>query len=164
MKIEQTECSETSAYKIQTPRNYPEENIQQCKIGLKEAAILFRTSQENAGPRSLSPRLSQYIILYRLDTRRHIRRVIDSHLKNYTDKAISLLQLNVELVWFSSKTSALEAYEWSASRPGRTLPPGNTRYPLYMVLGGPQGRSGWAENLTPTGIRSPDRPARSQIC
>jgi hypothetical protein len=28
MKIEQTECSETSAYKIQTPRNDPEESIQ----------------------------------------------------------------------------------------------------------------------------------------
>jgi len=27
--MEQTECSETSAYKIQTPRNYPEEIIQQ---------------------------------------------------------------------------------------------------------------------------------------
>jgi len=29
MKMEQTECSEMSAYKIQTPGNYPEENIQQ---------------------------------------------------------------------------------------------------------------------------------------
>jgi hypothetical protein len=29
MKIEQIECSETSAYKIQTPGNHPEENIQQ---------------------------------------------------------------------------------------------------------------------------------------
>jgi len=28
MKMEQTKCSETSAYKIQTPGNYPEENIQ----------------------------------------------------------------------------------------------------------------------------------------
>jgi hypothetical protein len=27
-----TECSETSAYKIQTPGNYPEESIQQVKI------------------------------------------------------------------------------------------------------------------------------------
>jgi len=27
-KMEQTECSETSAYKIQTPGNYPEESIQ----------------------------------------------------------------------------------------------------------------------------------------
>jgi hypothetical protein len=30
MKMEQTECSETSAYKIQMPGNYPEEkNIQE---------------------------------------------------------------------------------------------------------------------------------------
>jgi len=29
--MEKTECSETSAYKLQTPRNYPEENIQQIK-------------------------------------------------------------------------------------------------------------------------------------
>jgi len=27
--MEETKCSETSAYKIQTPGNYPEENIQQ---------------------------------------------------------------------------------------------------------------------------------------
>jgi hypothetical protein len=45
---------------------------------------------------------------------------------------------------------------------------------LYRRLGGPQGRSvqeaGWApgavytcaENLAPNGIRSPDRPARSE--
>ena len=59
-------------------------------------------------------------------------------------------------------TAALEGGEWSAARPGRTLPPGKTRYPLYRRLGGPQGRSGRAEILAPTGIRSPDRPARSQ--
>ena len=28
MKMEQTECSETSAYKIQTRGNYPEESVQ----------------------------------------------------------------------------------------------------------------------------------------
>jgi len=28
MKMEQTQCSETSAYKIQTPGNHPEESIQ----------------------------------------------------------------------------------------------------------------------------------------
>ena len=42
----------------------------------------------------------------------------------------------------------------SAARPGRTLHPGKTRYTLYSRLGGPQGRSGCAENLVPTGIRS----------
>jgi len=31
---------------------------------------------------------------------------------------------------------------------------GKTRYPFYRRLGGPQGRSGRAENLVPTGIRS----------
>jgi len=32
-KMEQTECSETSAYTIQTPRNYPEENIEHTEHG-----------------------------------------------------------------------------------------------------------------------------------
>jgi hypothetical protein len=31
--MEQTECSETSAYKIQTPGNYPEESIQHSEHG-----------------------------------------------------------------------------------------------------------------------------------
>ena len=47
-------------------------------------------------------------------------------------------------------TAALEGGEWSAARPGRTLPPRKTRYPLYRRLGGPQGRSGLAENLENT--------------
>jgi len=51
-------------------------------------------------------------------------------------------------------TTALEGSEWSAARPGRTLPPGKTLYPFYRRLGGPQGRYGRAENLVPTGIRS----------
>ena len=45
-------------------------------------------------------------------------------------------------------------FEWSAARPGRTLPPGKTRYTLYRRLGGFQGRSGRAENFFLTGIRS----------
>jgi len=52
-------------------------------------------------------------------------------------------------------TAALEGGEWSAARHCRTLPPGKTRYPFYRRLGGPQGRSGRAENLFPTGIRLP---------
>ena len=51
-------------------------------------------------------------------------------------------------------TAALEGGEWSAARPGRTLLPGKTRYPFYSRLGEPQGRSGRAENLVPTGILS----------
>jgi len=33
MKMEQTECSETSAYKIQTPGKYPEESIKHSEHG-----------------------------------------------------------------------------------------------------------------------------------
>ena len=60
----------------------------------------------------------------------------------------------VEVYLYSSMTAALEGGEWSAARPGRTLPPGNSGYPLYRRLGGPQGRSGQAENLVATGIPS----------
>ena len=49
-------------------------------------------------------------------------------------------------------TTALEGGEWSAARPGRTLPPGKTRYPLYRRLVESQGRSGRAENLVPLGF------------
>jgi hypothetical protein len=48
----------------------------------------------------------------------------------------------------------------SAARPGRFTPPGKTRYPLYRWLGGPVWTGG--KISPPTGIRSPDRPARSQ--
>jgi len=43
-------------------------------------------------------------------------------------------------------TATLKGVEWSAARPGRTLPPEKTRYPFYSRLGGPQGWSGRAEN------------------
>ena len=41
-----------------------------------------------------------------------------------------------------------------SSTPRPHFTPGKTRYPLYRRLGGPHGRSGGAENLVPTGIRS----------
>ena len=44
--------------------------------------------------------------------------------------------------------------EWSATRPGRNLLTGKTWYPLQRRLGGRQGRSGRAENLVLTRIRS----------
>jgi len=61
-------------------------------------------------------------------------------------------------------TTALEGGEGSASGLGRSLPPGKTRYALYRRLGEAPGPV-WpgAENLVPTGIRSPDRPARSAV-
>ena len=69
----------------------------------------------------------------------------------------------VQVLLYPFMTTALEGGEGSAARPGRSLPPGKTRYPLYERHCGPQGRSGQVRKiLPPTGIRSPDRPARSQ--
>jgi len=52
MKMEQTECSETLAYKIQTPGNYPEESIQHSEHGesLKSRVInLFTVIDSTIG-------------------------------------------------------------------------------------------------------------------
>jgi hypothetical protein len=47
--------------------------------------------------------------------------------------------------------------------PGRFTPDKDTRYPLYRNLGEPQYQTGRAWKISyPTGIRSPDRPARSE--
>jgi len=52
--------------------------------------------------------------------------------------------------------------EWSAARPGRTLPPGKTRYPFYRRLGGPPGPvwTGGKSRLYRNSIR--DHSARSR--
>ena len=50
-------------------------------------------------------------------------------------------------------TTALERGAWSDSRPGRSLPPGKTLYPLYRRLSGPQGLSGHVRKIShPPGL------------
>jgi len=51
MKMEQTECSETSVYKIQTPGNYPEESIQHSVHGEKfENGCILLSANNNRIP------------------------------------------------------------------------------------------------------------------
>jgi hypothetical protein len=45
--------------------------------------------------------------------------------------------------------NALEGSEGSVSRPGRSLPLGETRYPMYRGLGGPQGCYGQVRKISP---------------
>ena len=61
----------------------------------------------------------------------------------------------VEVWLYFSMTVALEGGEWSAARPGRTLPP-QERPGTHFIGGwvGPRAGLGRAENLVPTGIRS----------
>ena len=48
-----------------------------------------------------------------------------------------------------SLTSALDEDEWLPPRPGRFIPGKETRYPLYMMLGGPQGRCERMQQISP---------------
>jgi len=54
MKMEQAECSETSAYKILTPGNYPEENIRLIRLlDYLNEKRRHRNLKEEASDRSL---------------------------------------------------------------------------------------------------------------
>ena len=59
--------------------------------------------------------------------------------------------------------AALEGGEWSAARPGRTLPPGKTQYPFYRRLGGATGPVWTGEKSRPHRDSIPDHPARSSV-
>ena len=61
-----------------------------------------------------------------------------------------------------TSTSALDGGGWSMPHPSR-FTPGKDPVPIVYEAGWAPGLV-WtdAENLTPTGIRSPDRPARSE--
>jgi len=62
-----------------------------------------------------------------------------------------------------SLTSALDEGRWSTPRPGRFTRGKENRCPLYSKLGGLQaGLDRCGKSRPPTGIRSPDRPARSE--
>ena len=69
----------------------------------------------------------------------------------------------LEVQLYSFMTTALEGGEGSASRPRPLFTPRKATEPIAQKAGWPPG---WvwtgSENLAPTGIRSPDRPARSQ--
>jgi len=82
--------------------------------------------------------------------------IIRRYCSVYTAIGICHAEYNGKVIPLQARCGpeALEGGEWSAARSGCTLPPGKTRYPFYRRLGGPQVRSGRAENLVPTGMRS----------
>ena len=68
----------------------------------------------------------------------------------------------VKVQLYSFLTTTLEGSEWSASLPGRSLPPGKTRYPLYRSWVSPRAGMDRCEKSLPHRDSIPDRPARSQ--
>jgi len=65
MKMEQTECSEMLAYKIQTPGNYPEESIQHSEHGDSLKSRIYKVYIKMEGAlRSIScNRTCMYLLL-----------------------------------------------------------------------------------------------------
>jgi hypothetical protein len=59
-------------------------------------------------------------------------------------------------------TAALEGGELSAARPNCSLPPGKDTVPIVQEVGWAPGSVWTGGKSRPTGIRSPDRPARSK--
>jgi len=92
MKMEYTECSETSAYKIQTPGNYPEENIQHRVHGesFKSRKPIFITDINN-GPQ-FGPVLKEANAIHTL-----AHSVLVTNKKNYSSR----LHLGLKSVLFS---------------------------------------------------------------
>ena len=68
----------------------------------------------------------------------------------------------VELQLYSFMTTALEEGEWSAVRPGRTLPPGKDPVPIVQEAGWAPGPIWTGGKTRLTGNRSPDRLPRNQ--
>jgi hypothetical protein len=76
MKMELTECSKMSAYKIQTPGNYPEESIQHSEHNeslksrrLNSDTFCFHVSELGGAELSLK---SLYYITRVLDVHHHV--------------------------------------------------------------------------------------------
>jgi hypothetical protein len=86
--------------------------------------------------------------------------VKESKVKFALEQAMKAPQRASRGIFNLSLTSAQDGSGWLTPYPGR-FSPGITRHP--KSLGGPQGRSGRVrKNLTPTGIRSPERPASGE--
>jgi len=67
MKMEQIDCSETSAYKIQTPENYPEANIQQMLVSFEQLVTRRSLSRPlNEGVSQIKPTKRKYKKLDRI--------------------------------------------------------------------------------------------------
>ena len=92
----------------------------------------------------------EYYVTHKGKGKGHPRSCHEGSMREY--KYSSTLSLTTELDRVGDKRHA-----------PATLPPENTRYSSYRWLGGSQDRSELVrKSLAPTGIRSPDRPARSE--
>ena len=110
------------------------------------------------------PHLCHECPLFSIDTR-HRAEIISDTICEKVKVKYTLVQAvrpigGVEVHLYPFMTTALEWVEGSASHPGRSLPPGKTRYLLYRRLGGPQGQSGQVRKIRPNRYSIPGPSSR----
>ena len=127
--MEQIECSETSANHNRTPGKYPKEYIQDSKHGESLKSRVEFGNETNDRHKVKVKVKCTLVQALRLCTGRTVHR---------ESRGIALLFLD----------HGTRRGEKSATRLGRTLPPGKTRYPLYRRLGGPHGQSGQVRKIS----------------
>ena len=109
MKTGKTECSETSAYKIQTPGNYPEENIQyllmphiHTLVGMAPLQLTIHVFSVKYMPLPKKPFLKSrdpaFTLRYRLGTKKRGLSIQNTayNTRQYNQMA-EILQIKVEL-------------------------------------------------------------------
>ena len=96
---------------------------------------------------------------YRVRQNVKVKRTLVQALKLCTDRTAHRGSRGIALPFHDHGTRRGEG---SASRPGRSLPSRKTRYPLYRSWVGTRAGLDRCRKSRPTGIRSLDRPARSQ--
>jgi len=134
----------------------------------KEDTFRVKSGEENKGTESTYSRVECVTSWYRIRlgnranlwhivlfqpiyTRRTVRKVkvkctLVQALRLCTGRTVHRGSSGIALLFLDHSTRRGEG---SASFPGRSLPPGKTRYLLYRRLGGPQGRAGQVRKISP---------------
>jgi hypothetical protein len=93
----------------------------------------------------ISLKLSGYFIYHQVK-KKGVKCILVQALRLCTGRAAHRGSRGIALAFLDYDTRRGEG---SASRPGRSLHPGKTRYPLYRRLGGPKGPSGKVRKILP---------------
>ena len=102
MKMEQTQCSETPAYKIQTPGNYPEESIRHTEHGksLKSRMCTFLIQNDHYRKPAFNVTVNNIVLQFAIhqkgmeDPTKYISQTISMYLTHYSQCIFCSVELH----------------------------------------------------------------------
>ena len=116
------------------------------KFYLKYISVSSRLKWCNEKLQTFNKRNS-YAVIFCLNSKVKVKYTLVHALRLCTGRTAHKGSRGIALLFLDHGTRSGEG---SASRPGRSLPPGNTQYPLYRRLSGPEGRSGQVQKISPS--------------